>query len=106
MASLYTTEFNNPEATVDGSGEFIKPYVALGYEPALTTQKTTFTTATQTAAFNADTNFVRVVATVDCHILFGANPTATAAHEFFLANVEYWRGVGNGDKLSVYDGSS
>ncbi len=106
MATLYTTEFNNPTDTVDGSSVIIVPFVELGYEPALTTQKTTFTTAAQTSAFNADTNFVRLVATADCHILFGASPTATSSHEFFVANVEYWRGVGNGDKLSVYDGTS
>ncbi len=106
MGDLYITEFNNPTDTVDGSGAIIKPYVNLGYEPALTTQKKAFTTATQSAAFNTDTNFVRLISTIDCHILFGTSPTATAAHEFFTANVEYWRGVGNGDKLSVYDGSS
>jgi len=75
--------------------------------PPLAVQNVTFSTATQSAAFNTQTRIVRFISDADCYILFGSNPTATAANAgYHAADVEYFRRVHPGDKLSVYDGVS
>ena len=100
MAKLSITEYDVlPD---DGRGRLLP----LGGEPALADQEVTFTTATQSAAFNAKAKFIRLIADADCRVLFGANPTALAASQRLVADVEYWRAVVPGQKVSVYDGSS
>lgn len=50
-----------------------------GYEPAIATQTVAIGGASaQSAAFNENTNFVRVHTDAICSVLFGTNPTATA----------------------------
>ena len=100
MASLYVSEAAS--LADDGRG-FAVPVFP---EPARTTQKVTFTTATQSAAFGGDTRIVRFFADAACHVAFGSNPAATASSPRFAADTEYFRAVRGGDKLSVYDGSS
>lgn len=75
-------------------------------EPAVTTQRVSFTTAAQSAAFGGKTKILRIYSDTACNILFGSNPTALATSPRFAAGVEYFRAVRPGDKLSVYDGSS
>lgn len=67
-------------------------------------QTVTFTTATQSADFGG--NFIRFIADANCHIEWGADPTANANSPRFAAENEYFRWVRPGDKLSVYDGTS
>jgi hypothetical protein len=66
----------------------------------------TFTTATQSAAFNGKTKFIRAYGDAAFNILFGASPTATATSPRYAASTEYFFAVEPGDKLSVYDGTS
>lgn len=97
MANLYLTEFAN--LGLNGNAP-------IPQEPPVTSQKVAFTTAAQSAAFDEQTRFVRLLPDADCHVAFGANPTATAAFERMMSGVEYFRGVKAGHKVSVYDGSS
>lgn len=91
MSSLYISEYI---AAVSG--------VPLAREPALVDQKVTFTgTAGQSTAFNGGTSLVRLMADADCHVLFGANPTATNAKAKLMSGVEYWRAVEPGQKVSA-----
>ncbi len=100
MANIFVTEYNSIQLGMPG-------YAApIPLEPAVANQNVSFTTATQSVAFNASTRFVRLFSTANCHVVFGANPTATAAKQKLIAEVEYWRGVVPGQKVSVYDGSS
>jgi hypothetical protein len=104
MAYLYITEYSHLGTDREG-----KP-VPVGREPG-TEQRVTFTTATQSTAFAKDTRFVRIQADADCFVLFGANPTATAANaKPMTADASEYFGVDpltvSGLKLSVYDGSS
>jgi hypothetical protein len=75
-------------------------------EPAVANQTVTFTTAVQSSAFNANTKFIRLIADAECHLLFGADPTATASHQMVPVDTEIWRMVVPGQKVSVYDGTS
>ena len=99
MATAYITEYNTfgvQQGNVSSAA----------FEPAVADQTVSFTTATQSAAFNDDTKFIRLIADANCNLAFGANPTATASTQFVPANTEVWRGVAAGHKVSVYDGSS
>ena len=91
MAVLWVTEFDNPDKD-------------LGQVSA--DASVTFTTAVASSAFNDTTRCIRLIADANCHIAFGTAPTATVANQKLLANVEYWRTVKPGDKVSVYDGAS
>lgn len=100
MATLYITEF--AKSTVDDDSKHVRRHVELAYEPAVTSQKVTFTgTAASTSDFAATTNFIRIIVSADAYVLFADSPTATSSHEFLLSNVEYWRGVGAGQKMSA-----
>lgn len=101
MAVLHVTEYSD-FGVVTGRGLDL----AIAVEPAVADQAVTFTTSTASAAFNAATKFVRLLSTIDCHVVFGAAPTATAAKQKIVAGTEYWRSVVPGQKVAAYDGSS
>lgn len=100
MAYLYITEYSSPNPK-DRDGD-----VMLALEPAIAEQKVEFTTSTQSAAFNAATSVIRIIADADCHLEFGANPTATANNQLLPANVIEWRQVVPGQEVAAYDGTS
>jgi hypothetical protein len=100
MATAWVTEYAN--LARDGQ-HYSTP---LPQEPAITTQTFTFTTHAESAAFNEQTNFVRVYASAAARIAFGASPTAIAGSTPIAATVDYWFGVHPGQKVSIYDGSS
>lgn len=95
MATLFVCEYNVESWSAP---------VALpaSPEPAVATQKITFTTSTASAAFGATTRYVRVIADADFYFAFGAAPTAaTTSGAFMKANtVEYFR-VNPGDKVAA-----
>src|SRR3990167_4994971 len=97
MASLYIEEATSLRD--DGGGETLPVFP----EPS-GFSKVTFTTAAQSAVFGGE--FIRILADANCHIAFGLDPTATANHPRYVADVEYFRSVRSGEKLSVYDGTS
>lgn len=71
------------------------------YKPRQNTDVVAYDASTQSVAFNAQTTVVRVVATTNCHIRFGANPTATTSNVYLPAGVvEYFR-VTPGDKVAA-----
>lgn len=73
-------------------------------EPALEQQAVTFTSGeTDSAAFNANTKFIRVVSDTNCFVQFGATPTAADGDDstYLVANVEYFFGVTGGHKVSA-----
>jgi hypothetical protein len=78
MATLYVTEFNNWDANC-------------AQEPAVTTQAFTFTTTTQSAAFNVKTRMVRLHTDAICSVIFGRNPSATTSSRRMVAGAtEYF----------------
>jgi len=97
MASLYIQEYE----TCPNQGE-----VQAGQEPALASQKITFTTSAQSAAFNAKTQFIRVWADAAVWLAFAASPTATVASMPVSASTAEYFGVQAGEKVAAYDGAS
>lgn len=71
-----------------------------------TTIAVSFTnTSAQSDAINS--GVVRLVATQDCHVSFGLNPTATAGHMFMPAgSVEYFKISENLTKIAVIRSTS
>lgn len=102
MPNLYITEYQRSGLNAVPGIDADQPVAT---EPALANQKVAYTTATQSAAFNANTLLIRLLSDTNCHVLFGANPTATTQHQFLLANVEYWRAVQPGQRISVVQGA-
>ena len=74
--------------------------VPTGMEPAVAEQAVTFTTTTQSAAFNARTKFIRVHVDSICSYEFGANPTATVTTPRMAANSTEFFGVVAGQKVA------
>ena len=107
MAKFHISEYNAISRTNAGDNPAIGDSIAqIVKEPALAEQAITFTTVEVSSAFSASTRVIRVSWDTACHILIGANPTATANSKFMpVAGIEYFE-VNGGDKLSVYDGVS
>jgi hypothetical protein len=83
MATLYVTEFNSPNIGVNPN--------QLGVQAPVAEQTVTFTTTTQSNAFNPGTNLVRIHPDGICSIEFGTNPTATTAKARMTAgSTEYF----------------
>lgn len=82
--------------------------VPVAIEPAITTQEVTYTSSTQSAAFNASTRFVRIVCDAKAHYVFGGNPTATATAPYLATDSAEYFGVARGSALEVafYDGTT
>lgn len=72
-------------------------------EPGVAQSAITIGTTTQSAAFATTTKLVRVSATAACHVVFGANPTATTAGIHIPAGgmVDFFVGYRSGLKLAV-----
>jgi hypothetical protein len=97
MAILYITEY--AELALDAQGRS----VPVGKEPAIAQQTVTFTGgATQSAAFNGKTRFIRCYSDTAGYMLFGIDPTATTAQDTPIAatTAEYF-GITPGQKLSI-----
>ena len=97
MAKLFITEL-----TEHGFASLPVAPLPIAKLPPLVGQVVTFTTSTQSAALNAATTFVRVVADADCHIEVGSNPTATTSSTVKLTagSAEYF-GVTPGHKIAA-----
>ena len=96
MTVLYIAEFAEPKLR-NGNA------FPVADQPPLAEQKLTFTTSTQSSAFNAKTQLIRVHAPSICSIKIGSNPTATTDTARMAAgSTEYFR-VNPGDKLAAID---
>lgn len=74
-----------------------------GYEPATANQKLSFTTTTQSNAFNADTKIIRVHTPSICSIEVGVNPTATTSSKRMAAGQTEYFMVKPGHILAAVD---
>ncbi len=86
--------------------------VPVAREPALVTQNVTYTTSTQSNAFNVLTRFVRIVCDAKAHVVFSTSPTATATDPYIPADVVEYFGIfqvgasAGTIRVAIYDGSS
>lgn len=95
MSSNYTT------AAKDQNGHTLQ-CIAIG-----TTQNRTFTgTTAQSSAVGATTNIVRVVATQNCWIKFGASPTATTSDIYLPSGVVEYFKITPGHKIAAIQDST
>ena len=101
MAFLWIQEFEH--VAFEGQGYD----VPCAKQPNVTEQVEAITTgSTQSNAFNARTKFVELKTDVDCHIKFGANPTAsktTGGTTLLEAGERVYYGVNPGDFVAVID---
>ena len=74
-------------------------------EPPIAAQTVTFTTTTQSVAFNAKTKYIGFSADAAFHLLVGANPTATTGKMRRPADDLYFCGVQPGDKIAFVTAS-
>jgi hypothetical protein len=95
MAKLYVTEY----AALGQGANGIPAQIA--YEPPVASQVVTFTTSTQSSAFNAATQFVRVHTDSICSITFGTNPTATTSNRRMAADATEYFAVPAGNAFKV-----
>jgi hypothetical protein len=100
MATIHITEFIALGRDARGNE------LQVGKMPEHTTQVVTYTTSTQSAAFGAETKFIRVIADAAAHLAFGSNPTATANSLWVPADTSEYFSVVPGQKVAAYDGSS
>lgn len=92
---LYITEYVTAGITPRST-------IAAGQEPANATQTVAIGAGSvQSATFQPTTTFVRVATDVICSILFGTNPTATAASPRMAANSAEYFAVEPGRSMRV-----
>ena len=87
MATISIEEFSEMARDVNGH------VIPVGGQPSVTRQVLTFTTTTESSAFNAATKFIRVVPSADCYVRFGAaTQTAITATDMLLKSgvIEYF----------------
>ncbi len=99
MAGCLITEFRG-----QGREDSGKDIPVAGRE--VTTQAVTYTSSTQSAAFNGATRMVRIIADAAVFLVFGANPTATATAIKVPANTVEYFSVTPGEKVACYDGTT
>ena len=97
MADLYISEYR----AIGVSGGFD----SMPKEPSLATQKVSFTTTTQSAAFSKKTTIIRVKSSADCHLSFGTNPTATTSSMHLSSGQYEWFAVKGGHKVAAVTAS-
>lgn len=96
MAIVDITEYEKLASDMTGKT------VAGGQEPSITNQQVAITaSSTQSNAFDAKTNFVRVHADAPARISVGANPTASATTQRMAAGQTEYFGVKPGHKIAV-----
>jgi hypothetical protein len=93
MAALYITEYQEVMK--------LNGVVQVPVEPAIAEQKVTFTTTTQSAAFNAATRFVRIHTDAICSIKFGLSPVAVVTEKRMAADSTEYFAVSTGHKVAA-----
>lgn len=97
MANLYVSEY---ERAQDGPS---MPIPAMFWGPAVVVQAPVAIGAThaESAAFGANTRFVRLHTDTTCCVLIGASPAATTSSQRMTANQTEYFAVRGSDKVSV-----
>lgn len=73
----------------------------IAMRPVTTIKLASGGSSSQTAAFEANIEYVRVISDADVHVEFGVNPTATSSKIFLEAkSYEYFK-VSPGEKLAA-----
>lgn len=98
MAKIWITELSELPRMAMADGPVNGQCAQL---PPVAEQVVIFTTTTQSAAFNASTRFVRVVADAACHVAVGGNPTATTSTMKLAADSAGYFGVLPGYKIAA-----
>ena len=93
MALLYVQEYSEMPR-INGQ------LTLMGKEPGISQTVAITGASVQSAAFNANTRFVRIHSDAICGFKFGANPVATTASRMTPGATEYV-GVNPGDKVAV-----
>ena len=84
--SLFFTEFSGlGRLNVFGDVDAPKGAMQAAQNPLVSNSITLSGSNQQSAAFNASTRLVRVVATVAAYVAFGSNPDATASPRVYMA---------------------
>ena len=99
-ATCKISEYDN--LVIDASGRTV-PVAA---EPARAEQTVTYTTSTASAAFAAQTKFIRIICDAKAHFKVGGSPTATASSPYLAADTAEYCGVRRNLQIAFYDGSS
>lgn len=94
MASLYIAEYATLPNLASG-----QPQIAP--EPSIATQKVTFSTTTQSNAFNAQTRYIAVTADGIFSYSVGSNPTATTSTFRVAADSIIYMAVQPNDKIAA-----
>lgn len=96
MATLYITEFARLYSNPNGVCQ-------TAYQPPTTADQTVSIggSSTQSNAFNAATNIVRLHADSICSVEFGSNPTASTTCARMAANQTEYYAVVPGQKVAV-----
>lgn len=99
MSTLFIQEY---EQIARNPGGLLVP---VGLEPAMASQTVAMDaiTSAQSAPFNSATNFVRVIASADCRLVFGDNPTAGADSMPLKADTAEYFGVRKGMRLAALE---
>lgn len=71
------------------------------FTPQIAPQVVSYDSTTQSTAFATGSVFVRLVASTNCYIAFGTNPTATSAGICLIANVPEYFTVTAGQKVAA-----
>lgn len=96
MAILDITEYK------EQAGALGRTVLPAGQEPSMLNQQLPITISSQkSAAFNEQTNFVRVQTDAACRIVFGNEPTASSSSMRMPANATEYFGVKPGQKIAV-----
>ena len=83
--------------------------MAVPLEPAVTGQVVSYTTSTQSSAFDDETSYVYLQTdNAKAYVVFGTNPTATVNDNLIVADDGRYFAIpaGQSFKVAVYDGSS
>jgi hypothetical protein len=96
MATLYIAEFERTASSPDGRFS-----AQIAEAAPVAEQAVTFSTTTQSAAFNVATRFVRIHTDAICSIAFGTNPTATTAKMRMVAGATEYFSVPRGESYKV-----
>jgi hypothetical protein len=93
MAKAYITEYAEPM-------QFEAESLAVGKEPGIAYQQVSFTTSTQSSAFNAKTKFIRVHVDAICSFKISSNPTAVTTESRMAASTTEYFAVNPGDIIA------
>jgi hypothetical protein len=95
MPNLYITEFS--QEGVDMLGQLMPVAKAI----PLAEQKLVFSTSAQSAALQANTALVRLMADGTCSVAFGTNPTATTNNMRLVSGQAEYFAVHPGSNLKI-----